>query len=770
MLERVILESNLRVVVIGGGNAPDFARVIRTLPVESTLAVIAHCNAGPDAVAAALEKSLMPVEHVVTNVKVTNGRIFVVPSDKHVEVRDRTLVVTPKTSPDNTLDILLRSVADAFAGQTVGVILRGTGSNGSLGIKRIKEVGGITLAEAGATDTEMPHIAIATGMIDLVLPLAEIEVRLTTFGARTESNEDKSSGDGADTLRDILTLVRVRSGHDFASYKRATLFRRISRRMQVCQASSISEYHQYLRDHPGELANLLRDVLISVTNFMRDPDAFATLARDIIPKLFEDKKPNDQIRVWVPGCATGEEVYSLAMLMREHATRLGLRNPLQLFATDIDEEALAEARNARYPESIVVDLGPDRLDRFFQRDNNYFVLNKEVRETVLFSSHNLLRDPPFSRLDLISCRNLLIYLNREAQDRVLNLFHFALRPEAFLFLGASESAESSPIFTSVDQKTRVYQRRNTSVIADGADVFVPAGGWHAPVTNITRTPEQPTTTLGELHFRVVERYAPPSVLVDQDLDILHVSEHAGRFLAVAGGEHSKNLLRLVLPSLRLDLRTAIHAARQPGRLSETRTVRFNENGVTRVVEIRVVANGLAEVGARGILVLFDEKQPSAEPWSEPEPGPSPMEPIVREIEDELRRTRDQLRNTIEQYETSLEELTASNEELQAINEELRSTSEELETQARAPVGERGAHHAQRRAQGEGRGGQPCERRPPELDVLDRHRGLVPGPPPQHQAVHAAGPGPVQRHRVGCRPSARPPHTSARHQGSRRAGT
>jgi two-component system CheB/CheR fusion protein len=676
----VIADSNVRVVVVGGSNAPDFARVIEALPPESTLAVIAHSEAGPDAIAAELKAARMPVERVTSNAKVAQGRIFIVPSDKHVEIRDRTLVVTPKTSGNNTLDILLRSVADTFAAQTIAVILGGPGANGSLGIKRIKEVGGITMAESGSNGTEMPRSAIATGLIDLVLPLAEIEARLTNFGTRTPIDEDKSSTDGAaDTLRDILTLVRVRSGHDFAPYKRATLFRRISRRMQVSQSDSITEYHRFLRDHPGELAHLLRDLLISVTNFMRDPEAFETLAREIVPKIFANKGPEDQVRVWVPGCATGEEVYSIAMLLREHALRHDLRNPLQLFATDIDEEALAEARNARYPESIVVDLGQERLDRFFRRENGAYCLVNELRETVLFSPHNLLRDPPFSRLDMVSCRNLLIYLNREAQDRVLNLFHFALRPDGFLFLGSSESAENTSMFASLDAKHRIYQRRTANIAVHGPDGLVPAGRWHAPHPKAAAVPptEQRATTLGELHFRAVEHYAPPSVMVDQDLEILHVSEHAGRFLAVAGGEPSKNLLRLVIAPLRLDLRTAIYAAKQPGRMSEVRTVRFEDNGTPRVIELRVVANGLDDI-AGTILVLFDEKR-AVETPGEPQRDLSAIEPVVREMEDELLRTRDQLRTTIEQYETSLEELKASNEELQAINEELRSATEELET-------------------------------------------------------------------------------------------
>jgi two-component system CheB/CheR fusion protein len=670
--------SSVHLVVMGGGNPADFERVLSELPTRMTLAVLVHCT-GDTQILHALQ---FPVEPVKGTAKIEAGRVYIVPPNARVEIRDRSLAVQPKHEANNTLDTLLRSAADAYGAQTVGVILGGHGSAGVLGIKRIKEVGGITIAQAGATgqDVEMPRSAVAGGVIDLVLTASEIASRLQHMGDHRQS-EERPGDTSVDMLRDILTLVRIRSGHDFAAYKRATLFRRISRRMQVCQTGSIAEYHQYLREHPNELSNLLRDFLISVTNFFRDPDAFETLAKDFIPKLFANKGPSEQVRVWVPGCASGEEVYSLAILLAEYAQQTNAPQPIQLFATDIDEESLAEARNARYPESISVDVGQTRLDRFFTRENGYYRLNKDLREMVLFSPHNLLRDPPFSRLDLISCRNLLIYLNREAQDRVLNLFHFGIRPDGYLFLGSSESAENTSMFSALDPKYRIYQRR-TSTAVHGLDALVATGRWHAPVLPTTppvaQTGER-ALTLGELHFRVVEQYAPPSVLVNQELDVIHISENAGKYLTIAGGEPTKALLRMAIPPLRLDLRTAIYAARQPGRTTDSRVVRFDDGGEVRTVEIRVVANKLEDVAPGTLLVMFEEKPESEAPAGESESVSTMMEPVVREIEDELRRTRDQLRSTIEQYETSLEELKASNEELQAINEELRSATEELET-------------------------------------------------------------------------------------------
>ncbi|MEO8553497.1 MAG: CheR family methyltransferase, partial [Kofleriaceae bacterium] len=482
--------------------------------------------------------------------------------------------------------------------------------------------------------------------------------------------------DATDALREILTLVRLRTGHDFTMYKRATLFRRIARRMQVTESATLDGYHRYLRDHPAELAHLLRDFLISVTNFLRDGDAFAALANDIVPRLFAGKGPNDQLRVWIAGCASGEEAYSFGILLLEHAQTLSAPPRIQLFATDIDERALAEARLGCYPDAIVADLSPERLQRFFMRENNQYRVVKELRELVLFSPHNVLRDPPFSRLDLVSCRNLLIYLNRDAQRRVLTMFHFGLRPEGLLFLGSSESAETSALFGVLDPRHRVFQRK--AVPATLGDTINAPARWQPPVPAAHGYhPPDRSASVGELHHRIVESYAPPSALIDPELDVVHLSEHAGRFLQLGGGELTRQVLRLVHPGIQLELRTAIYAARRNG--SERRVVRYEEQGEPRVVELFVRTVDLPELGRGSMIVTFDEQKPVDPTDAGPPPASPTIEPVVRELEDELLRTREQLRTSIEQYETSLEELKASNEELQAINEELRSATEELET-------------------------------------------------------------------------------------------
>jgi len=681
-----VTPSSLRVVILGGRSVSIVEQIIRTLPERLGLAIVIACPTELDLVSLLRSISMLPITAVRGRTTLENDRVFVLPADVDCYLQRRELVVDAASRSGWSLDKLFRSLADELGRDGVAVAIGGRGSDGALGIKRVKGAGGLTMAVTpdDGPEGDQARAAMATGFVDLVLPSAEIVGRLLDQGqeragaiAALDDDDRESSGVVTETLRDILVMLRTRSGHDFSAYKRATLYRRVARRMQVCRTDSIVAYHQHLREHPGELMNLLRDFLISVTNFFRDPEVFEALERNVIPKLFIGKQPGDQVRVWVVGCATGEEAYSIGILLAEHAARLAEPPQLQVFATDIDEHALSEARTGSYPESISADVSEARLARYFVAERGGYRVSKELREIMLFSPHNILRDPPFSRLDLISCRNLLIYLNRDAQDRALNLFHFGLRADGYLMLGSSESAENvALLFGVLDAKHRLYTRRQAPTSL-GVDTMVNATGWlPAPPMPLPVTVSERVGSFGELHHRLVERYAPPSVLVNEDLDIVHVSEHAGRFLRLGGGEPTRQLLRLVHPSLRPDLRTAIYTARQ-NQGGDSRVVRFDDEGKARAIELRVQAIELPEKGRYTMLVMFHELDSSLE--DRPLPRDVGIEPVVRELEDELHRTRNQLRSTIEQYEIALEELKARNEELLALNEEMRSASEEIET-------------------------------------------------------------------------------------------
>ena len=557
----------------------------------------------------------------------------------------------------------------------------------------------------------MPRSAIATGMIDWVLRVADMPERLLKYrgqarrlklppedGPQPARPVRAATSDGEAALRDVLTHLRTRTGRDFSYYKRATIVRRVARRMQVNGVEDMPEYLTFLRTHAGEAGALLQDLLISVTNFFRDRDAFDALEQRI-PDLFKDSSPSDQVRVWVPACATGEEAYSVAMFLAEHARAVDRPPQLQIFATDLDEEVIRVARDGIYPETIAADVSDERMRRFFAKEHRGYRVRREIRESVLFAVHDLLKDAPFSKIDLISCRNLLIYLDRDAQKRAFETFHFALRPHGLLFLGLSESAEDcGDLFSIVDKKHRIYTHRPTARIL----LPVPIGPStltlalqtqeamkeRPTMPPVARLPEAETplltarqaqaeraASLSELHFKLLERFGPPSVVVNQHHDIVHLSNSAGRFLQLSGGELTRNLLRAVHPMLRLELRAALYRTAQTSEVAQASAVPVDLNGKRYAVDMHVAPAG--DIAPDFMLVTFDAKPVAAA--AAHDETPAVIDPLAPELEREIEHLKSTLRDTVEQHEASTEELKASNEELQAMNEELRSASEELES-------------------------------------------------------------------------------------------
>lgn len=393
-------DSGLKVAVVTGSSVEGISQLVRALPEHSGIAVVLACTSERDLADKLRANTAMPITEVHDATALEADRIYVLPDDADALFTNGALRLEPDGTSHARIDRLLRSVADGLGRNSAAVILGSPGTDGVLGIKRVREAGGLTIAESpSGDDDELARTAIASGMVDLVLPLPDIPDRLVGLGGGDKlADADGGRSDIADGLREVLTLVRIRTGHDFSAYKRATLIRRIARRMQVCQTPTIEAYHRYLRERPPELANLLRDFLISVTNFFRDPDAYEVLATDVIPALFDHKGPGDQVRIWVAGCATGEEPYSFAILLLEHAARLDTPPHLQVFATDIDEASLSEARRGYYAAGIAADVSGERLDRFFVREADGYRVSQQLRERVLFSPHSVLRDPPFSQL------------------------------------------------------------------------------------------------------------------------------------------------------------------------------------------------------------------------------------------------------------------------------------------------------------------------------------------------------------------------------------
>ena len=629
----------------------------------------------------------MPVLQVTKNEKLKADYVYVIPPDRRLQMVDHEISAVPFDEPRgqrSPIDSFFRSVAERL-GDGFAVILSGAGSDGTIGVRAVKEAGGIILVQdpSEAEYSSMPRSAISTGTVDFVFPVRDLVLRLTDLIRLKKSRQlEEVEGIDEDLLRRILAHLRARTGHDFTKYKRSTVLRRIARRMQVTRSSEFKDYYEVLRDRAEEAQSLLGDLLISVTTFFRDAESFALLQQAVIPQLFKHDDPvQPTIRVWVPGCATGEEAYSIAIMLLEEATRHDSRPAIQVFGSDLDSRALATAREGRYPAAIETDVSEERLRQFFTREGETYRVRQELRDKVLFAVHDLLKDPPFSHVDLISCRNVLIYLDRELQDQVCGTFNYALNPAGFLLLGASESADTPPgLFRALDRTARIYQ---STTLPGEKPRLVPS------LLGPVRLREQviqvarglsPTVALSEaaIHRRAIEKVAPPSVLVDDNHRVLHISDSAGRFVQPSGGPLSSDIVDLVRAELRFELRSALNRLfeQQKPTLSLPIPVRFN--GAPHRVHLHVKSAEENETSPpRSALVMFIEGEAITE-----ELGTADHEvsnETVRRLTQELELTQARLRTVREESDAANEELRAANEELQSINEEYRSTSEELET-------------------------------------------------------------------------------------------
>ncbi|MBV8795589.1 MAG: PAS domain-containing protein, partial [Hyphomicrobiales bacterium] len=527
----------------------------------------------------------------------------------------------------------------------------------------------------------MPRSAVATGLADFVLPVREIAARLPELiRNRQNPTSDVLSETDGEAMQRILSHLRVRSGHDFSSYKKSTVRRRIARRMQVQRTTTMAEYLASLRETPQEAQALFADLLISVTTFFRDNSAFEKLAAVVIRRLFEDKGAADAIRIWVSGCATGEEAYSIAMLLLEEAGRHEIRSELQVFASDLDDSALAVARDGRYPAAVEADLTEDRLRKFFTREGDQLRVIRELRDIVLFAKHSLIKDPPFSRVDLISCRNVLIYLDRELQQQICASFHFALKPPGYLFLGSSESADNPVgMFRVVDREARIYRRTPMPTEVRLTPRVGLATSGPEPLPSRTSLQHRALSAT-DVHRGALERLAPPSVIVDGSYRIVHLSEQAGRYLRPSGGTLANDITELAREELRFEIRSALHRVltRNEPSLSGPIAVRFN--GAGRRVYLQAKPLNADPNGNRSAIIFFLEGEALGDiSRSAPTIEEQASSQHVLQLQQELEFAQSQLRASREEYEGANEELRAANEELQSINEEYRSTAEELET-------------------------------------------------------------------------------------------
>jgi two-component system CheB/CheR fusion protein len=623
----------------------------------------------------------MPVIEAEDMAPVEPNTVYVIPPNATLTIEHSTLRVSRPAPPREhrkPIDTFFYSLAEDQGENAVCVILSGTGSDGTLGLKAIKENGGFTLAQADSDQTAMsgmPHSAVATGLVDEVLAVEDMPAKLIDYRRHLESVAPRKDGDGvrpetAEHLGAISKLLNAKLGHDFSDYKTNTLARRIQRRMQVLQIADVPAYVALLKKQPREPGLLFLEFLIGVTRFFRDPAAFAALETSVIPKLLQNRGADEAVRIWVPGCSTGEEVYSIAILLREAMERQGLATRIQIFGTDIDDRAVAVARAGRYRK--IEGISSERLDRWFVRDGDEYCPIKTVREMCVFSPHSVVKDPPFSKLDLISCRNLLIYMNADLQDRVLRSFHYALNPNGVLFLGPSEGATRlATAFSVLDKKHRIFQRRDVSV---ALPELTPSVG----ASRRERQSSATAVTTGDDRIdknarRALQRYSPVYVVVDERHEIVRFSGgETAHYLEPSTGAASLDLFSLLRKSLRPVVRAVIETVVATEQPNVREGVALKIDGSNRTITVIVAPIA----GTKLLVVAFQDT--GAQTKATQAPGEQ-INSNTQALEQELRTTKTQLHSTIDELETTNEEVRSAAEEYQSVNEELQSSNEELET-------------------------------------------------------------------------------------------
>ncbi|MBI4188319.1 MAG: hypothetical protein HY529_03830, partial [Chloroflexi bacterium] len=689
-------ETKLRIVGIGAsaGGLEALEQIFTQMPTDSGMAfaVVQHLDptrhSSMPEILSRITK--MPVHTATDGMKIESNSIYLIPPDKNMGIQGNSLYLQDVAQPRGLrlpVDFFLRSLAQEKGTDAICIILSGTGTDGTLGLRTIKAEGGTVFVQdiETARYDGMPRSAIDTGLADFILPPGQIPQKLIDFVKHYVSNGTKIpfgklrtsgavNGETKEPMQQIFAILRARTGHDFSLYKQSTIHRRLQRRMGMNDISDIVDYARLLRDSEVEVKALLKDVLISVTSFFRDPEAFDAL-KESIKELIGSAQ--GELRVWVAGCATGEEAYSIAILVAECLDELDKHLPVQVYATDIDADALNVARAGVYPDNIAADVTPERLRRFFVKEERGYRVKKEIREMLVFAPQDLIKDPPFSKMDIICCRNLLIYLESAVQKKLVVLLHYALKPGGQLFLGTSESiGEATDLFSVLDKKWKIYQRRE--VIISPERLKFPAA--FAP--SLRQPPIEPAVGLTEVKLPeltekiFLDNYAPTFAVIDEKYRLVYVRGRTGRYLEVASGQPSLSILEMAREGLRTELASALYRATSEKKTVVHEGVQVRYNGGFQTVNLTVAPLGEHGMPLGLMMVVFQEVGSAT---GEAKTKPARRRKQSPSVEEELKLTRETLQSTIEELEATNEELKSANEELQSNNEELQSTNEELDT-------------------------------------------------------------------------------------------
>lgn len=628
----------------------------------------------------------MQVHEAIDGIALEPNHVYMIPPNRYLSIFQGKLQLKEQEQPPTVrmpIDTFLRSLAEDRGSSAVAIILSGTGTDGTLGLRALQASGGIVFVQDpdDAKYDGMPRSAIQTGLADYVLPVEEIARQLMTLLERHIAREEESLDETTpDVIQKILMVLRSKTGHDFSLYKKSTMGRRIRRRMNIHNIKDSAGYIHYLREHPDEAELLFKELLINVTSFFRDPEAFDALKKTALPELLRDKPDDYTIRVWVPGCATGEEAYSIAIEILEYAEDTNRDYRFQIFATDMDEASINKARIALFPSNIALDVSEDRLAKFFVTEEHGYRVRKDIREGIVFALQDIAGDPPFTKIDLISCRNVLIYMEPDLQKKVVSLFHYSLNPGGMLFLGSSESiGVRTDLFRTVDNKWKFFQAKP----ARGKEALLREGFtfWPTDRTQVkdhVPRPAKKDDLEAFAHSALLSECAPPAIIVDIKGDILYIYGDMTKYLTPSPGHAGLNIEQMAREGLRFSMRSALMAAASHQRKAVYRNVRVNVNG-SEMIDLTVVPLPRAEDEDVLFLFTFQEVLKEREATGDQSEGEKIDKGRMLELENELLYTRESLQATAEKAQAANEELKSANEELQSSNEELHSTNEELET-------------------------------------------------------------------------------------------
>ncbi len=698
-----IHNAHIPIVGIGAsaGGLESFEQFFRHMPTDAGIAFILAPHLDPDHESMLADilgrNTAMPVVEARDLMTIEADHVYIIAPNREMSIfHGQIHLTTPDTTKGQRMkiDLFFRSLAEEMEDKAIGIVLSGTGTDGTLGLRAIQGAGGLTIVQdpENAKYTGMPISAIESGYATFVLPVEQMpeqliaSVNVLFSKAYTQGRGEEPAGiDKKSTISRILRIIRTKTGHDFSQYKKSTIHRRIARRMALHVIEDTETYARYMEEHPEEVKTLFRELLINVTSFFRDPEAFEALKNSVLPDIIREKREYEPIRVWVPGCSTGEEAYSLAIIIREILDDQRKDCKVQIYSTDLAEDVIAIARKGFYPPNISADISADRLKKFFLREENGYQVKKEIREMIVYATQNIIKDPPFTKLDLLSCRNLLIYLESELQSKLLSTFHYALNPQGILFLSSSESIGShTDLFKAINRRWKIYE-------ATGIKLGVPAV-METPLSWSDSHPQMPQSllpvrqstelkTVDMMRWALLRAYTPPSVVTDEEGNVLYVHGDTGKFLRPAQGQMSISVIDMAREGLDLDLRTAIFTAKSQKKIVQVKNLQVRTNGGFEPVDLEVRPIISSDPLQGALIISFHladaifkesgQKQTSRRKQSKPG--------RIEELEQELQYLKENLQATVEEMQAGTEELKSTNEELQSTNEELQSTNEELET-------------------------------------------------------------------------------------------